>query len=127
MCLSRLLELFPNHVCNQFGPHRTDPGKLKESQTLSLKTRPRIVSDKKKEHKDEVFGSGDRPVGWGVFHAKGWWPKSSLPSLESLSSLGFDDRCVPPCAAKTCAVRPRFCAAGREAGGSRSKNLLEVP
>ena len=28
----------------------------------------------------------------GVFHAKGWWLKSSLPSLESLSSLGFEER-----------------------------------
>ena len=34
--------------------------------------------------------------------------------------------CVPPCAANTCAVWSRFCRGGRAAGGSRSKNLLEV-
>ena len=26
-------------------------------------------------------------MGPGVFHAKGWWPNSSCPPLESLSSL----------------------------------------
>ena len=30
-----------------------------------------------KEHKDQLFGSGDRPGGVGVFHAKGWWPETS--------------------------------------------------
>ena len=32
------------------------------------------------------------PGGVGVFHAKGWWPKSSCPPSKSLSSLGFEER-----------------------------------
>ena len=32
------------------------------------------------------------PGGVGVFHAKGWWPKKFVPSLESLCSLGFEER-----------------------------------
>ena len=32
------------------------------------------------------------PGGMGVFHAKGWWSKSSCPSLESLSCSGFEGR-----------------------------------
>ena len=29
----------------------------------------------------------------GVFHSKGWWPKTScISALESLSSLGFEER-----------------------------------
>ena len=42
-------------------------------------------SGKKKEHKDELFGSGDRPLGWGE-------SKKFVPSLESLSFLGFEER-----------------------------------
>ena len=32
------------------------------------------------------------PGGVGVSHAKGWWPKKFVPSLKSLSSLGFEER-----------------------------------
>ena len=31
---------------------------------------------RKKSTKINYLGSGDRPVGWGVFHAKECWPKS---------------------------------------------------
>ena len=40
---------------------------------------PGYNSGKKKEHKDKLFGSGDRPVEW---HAKGRWPKSSRPPTK---------------------------------------------
>ena len=44
---------------------------------------------KKKEHKDELFGSGDCPVGWES-STRGVVAKKFVPSLEGLSSLGFE-------------------------------------
>ena len=41
--------------------------------------------------------------------------------------MGYDSRCVTPCAAKTCAVRPVFGRVVGKLGGSRSKNLPEGP
>ena len=48
-------------------------------------------SGKKKEHKDKLFGSGDRPVGWGSSTRRGGG-RNFVPALESLSSLGFEER-----------------------------------
>ena len=50
-------------------------------------------SGKKKEHKDDLLGSGDCRVGWGsstrrVFHVKGWWSKSSFPTSRVCGLLG---------------------------------------
>ena len=66
-------------------------------EELFFKYRYRIVlpeKDQARKKSTKINFLGPETAWWGgaVFHAKGWWPKSLRPPLESLPSLGFEER-----------------------------------
>ena len=88
--------------CINLGPARTTPISHKQS-TNQNKYIPKVIFNYHYlpdfriilsvhvyfRQEKRAQRSGDRPV---RCHAKGWWSKKFVPSLESLSSLGFEGR-----------------------------------
>ena len=73
---------------NKSKPHGLGPppvylrGMLKEDSAkggIHIRLPVHCLSGKRREHKDELFGSGRPPGGVGVFHSEGWGSKSSCP------------------------------------------------
>ena len=54
-----------------------------KSSELSVAISKQCFRPEKRSTKINFWGSGDCWVGRGVFHSKGWWSKTSWPSLES--------------------------------------------